>query len=145
MGASLVIDASVVAKLYLRDEKWLDKADEVFRQFGNGELELLAPRLISYEVPAAICKASSRQRLESAKALEAIRRFWSLRLPVFEETASLLEEAFRLAHIYGCALYDAIYLALAKDLDWPFVTADEKLHRDLRYKVPYLILLPSFS
>lgn len=38
----------------------------------------------------------------------------------------------RTAHRYGCALYDALYLALAQQLGLPFVTADAKLYRLIR-------------
>lgn len=145
MNGRLVVDASVVAKLYLRDEQWTDRADNLFDCFGRGQVEILAPRLLLYEVPAAISKALGDGRIAEPDALDALRRFRGLPVPLVEETPVLLEEACRLANKYRCTLYDAIYLQLAEDLNWNFITADDKLHRRLRTQVPYMMPLSAFA
>ncbi len=40
--------------------------------------------------------------------------------------------AYGLAHEYDCAFYDVLYLALAQELDVPFITADGWLYRRVR-------------
>jgi len=144
MNDHLVVDANVVAKLYLRDEQWVDRADNVFDSFGRGDIEIVAPRLLVYEVPAAISKALSDGRVRESDALDALRQFRQLPIPLVEETPVLLEEACRLANRYHCTLYDAIYLQLAGDLNWIFVTADDKLYRRVRTQAPYVVLLSTF-
>ena len=147
-GNCFVVDSNVIAKLYLRDkyEQWVAKADKLFDQFGQGRVELIAPRLIIYEVPAAIRRAVQIRRLSELDALEAVKRFQQLPLPLVEETTNLLEEAFRLANRYYCTFYDAIYLKLAEDLGWDFVTADEKsIIRPLGDKLSYIVPLRSLN
>ena len=42
-------------------------------------------------------------------------------------TSALLADAYRLAVTHERTVYDALYLALSMQRQWPFVTADEKL------------------
>jgi predicted nucleic acid-binding protein len=48
---ALVVDASVVAKWYLRDETDVEQADLLLTRFTTGELVLVAPEQIRYEIP----------------------------------------------------------------------------------------------
>ncbi len=141
-----VVDSNVITKLYLRDEPWTDKADTLFQRFAEGEVAIVAPRLALYEVPAAIRRAVIKGRINELNALEAIRRFQQLPLPLIEERPAVLEEAFRLANRYLCTFYDAVYLQLAEHLGWSFITADEKsLIRPLGRRLSYLVALNSLS
>ncbi len=142
----LVTDANVVAKLYLRDEQWTDKTDNLFDLFGQGLIEIVAPRILLYEVPAAISKALKDGRINETDAIDALRSFRKLPLPMIEETPALLEEACRQANRYRCTLYDAIYLQLAEDINWNLVTADEDLCKRVRQqKAAYVIPLRTFT
>lgn len=145
MASYLVIDASVVAKLYLRDEHLVEETDNLFSRFGQGELELFAPRLILYEVPASIRIASQQRRISPNDGLEAVRRFAQLPLSIVEETPLLLEEAFQLSLRHECTLYDAVYLQLAEDLSTEFITADDKLSNRLSRDLGYIRSLRTFG
>ncbi len=76
MAEQLVVDANVVAKLYLRDEQYTDKADLLFSRFKQGEVQLIAPRIITYEVPAAITRGAGR--------VKAAKEIWQAALSSFE-------------------------------------------------------------
>jgi len=144
MSEQLVIDANVIAKLYLRDEQYTINADTLFSKFQQGEVKLIAPRLIMYEVPASIKKAVTRARVGEEIGKEAIRSLEDLGLIIVDDSNAKYE-AFRLAVSYGCTYYDAIYLLLAEDLDCPFITADDKLWRPLYRRLPYIVRLASYT
>jgi hypothetical protein len=55
---ALVVDASVAAKWYLRDETDVEHADLLLTRFTTGELVLVAPEQIRYEIPATISVAT---------------------------------------------------------------------------------------
>jgi len=143
----LVIDANVVAKLYLRDEQYTDKADLLFSRFKRGEIHLLAPRLITYEVPAVIKRGAVRAKAEEEAWRMAIHSFELLEsrgLLIIDDSGAKYE-AMRLAIKYGRSYYDALYLLLAEDLGCPFITADDKLVRALHTQLSYIISLASYK
>lgn len=143
MAEQLVVDANVVAKLYLRDEQYTAKADLLFSRFERGEIQLIAPRLITYEVPAAIKRGAVRVKAAKEIWQAALSSFESLGLSIVDDSDAKYE-ATRLAINYACPYYDALYLLLAEDLGCCFITADEKIWRPLHTRVEYLLLLASY-
>jgi predicted nucleic acid-binding protein len=140
----LVVDANVVAKLYLRDEQYTDKAGLLFSRFKRGKIHLAAPRLITYEVPAVIKRGAVRAKAGEETWRAAIYSFESLGLFIIDDSDAKYE-AIRLAINYRCFYFDALYLLLAEDLGCPFITADERLFRKLHGQLPYLISLASYN
>jgi len=140
----LVVDANVVAKLYLKDEQYTDRADLLFSRFKRGEIHLVAPRLVTYEVPAAIKRGVVRAKADEQAWRAAIYSFESLGLLIIDDSDAKYE-AMRLAIKYGRSYYDALYLLLAEDLECPLITADDRLFRALHEQVPYLISLASYK
>ena len=144
MAEQLVVDANVVAKLYLKDEQYTDKADLLFSRFERGEVQLIAPRLVTYEVPGAIKRGAVRVKAAREVWQAALSSFGSLGLSVVDDSDAKYE-ATRLAINYACTYYDALYLLLAEDLGCRFITADEKLWRPLHARLEYLFLLASYK
>lgn len=147
MTEQLVVDANVVAKLYLKDEQYTDKADLLFSRFRQGEIYLVAPRVITYEVPAAIKRGAVRTKADEKTWRAAIQSFELLEskgLLIIDDSNAKCE-AIRLAINYSCFYFDALYLLLAEDLGCPLVTADDRLFRALHAKAPYLISLATYK
>ena len=144
MAEQLVVDANVVAKLYLRDEQYTANADLLFSRFRRGEVQLIAPHLVTYEVPAAIKRGAARVKAAKETWQVALSSFESLGLSVIDDSDAKYE-ATRLAINYACAYYDALYLLLAEDLGCRFITADERLWRTLHARAEYLLLLGSYK
>jgi len=140
----LVVDASVVAKLYLKDEADTENANLLFARFASGQVQLAAPRFIKYEVPAAIRSAMAAVRVDQEIWESAVNSFKSLGLAIFDDTGCE-REAMKLAVGYGCSYYDALYLLLAEDLGYHLVTADEKLWKNMRRRVQYVVHLGSYN
>lgn len=145
VAEALVVDASVAAKWHLFDEEEGDKALLLLKRFTQGRTYLFAPEYIRYEVSAAITKASSGQkpRIQKGLAQEAIKAFLSLGIRTLNSDELILS-AYPLVHRYGCALYDALYLTLAKRLNIPFITADRKFYRRIQH-LPSIIWIGDYS
>ena len=131
---AVLVDASVATKWHLPDEEHTDKARLLLTRFAQGKTELVAPDYIRYEVPNAITVATQgrKPRITQQQGKEAIEEFLTLQLRTLDSN-ELVVSAYPLVHQYGCALYDALYLALGQRLTLPFITADRKLYQRLRH------------
>lgn len=142
---ALVVDASVAAKWHLTDEQDADTAKLLLARFGAGEVDLVAPDQIRYEVCNAIAVATigPTPRMTAEQGKEAVEEFLGLGLPTVADN-ELIAEAYPLVHQYGCAFYDALYVALAERLEIPFVTADRRLYERVRH-LPYVIWIGDYA
>jgi len=127
---TLVLDASVAVKWVLTDEDHVEESTNILDKFTNGDLNLIAPTQIRYEVPNAITVASRRQppRINPADAKLAIEYFLSLGIQTVDSD-DMITLAFDLSRQHGCALYDALYLALSQQLGIPVLTADNAFYQ----------------
>lgn len=128
--AGLVVDASVAVKWHLVDEEYADVAALLLREFVAGAIELVAPGQIRSEVPSAIIAAVIRRqgRLTAEQGEAAIREFLSLGIITVDRDDVILA-TFPLVQQYGIAFYDALYLALARALRLPRLTADRRFYQ----------------
>jgi len=102
--------------------------------FGNGFVELLAPRFLLYEISSAILRAARRRRLNQVAAEDALTAFFSLGIQFVgtdDSQRAMVEESYDLAVRVGCSLYDALYLAVASELGLPLITADARFYRSV--------------
>lgn len=147
MTERLVVDASVVAKVYLRDEEHTDLAVDLVTRFVLGQVDIVAPEYILYEVPSAILNAVRRKRLSVGEGLDAVQEFFQMDLPTVGEKpglGDLTRRAYVLAQDVGCRLYDALYVAVAQEFDYPLVTCDAKLYRGLSQRVRQMTWLGDY-
>ncbi len=119
----MVIDASVVLKGFFPDEEGRIAAQSLIRAYVQGEIPLLAPTLLPYEVTNAVLQAVRRGRLSLVKAREVLRTFQELGIPTAEVT---WQRALELAHMYNRPAYDGAYLALAEEQRTQLVTGDRR-------------------
>ena len=143
-----VIDASVLAKVFLKDEDHASTAEEIVSQFVSASIELVAPQFILYEIPSAIATAVRRQRLDANDARQAIRDFFELGIPTVGDADTLqlmIDSAYMRATQLGCRLYDALYLVVAEALECRFVTADEKLYNTVKDHLPYVVWIEDYE
>lgn len=121
VGASCVVDASVVAAAFFRDEH----ADACRALLASGRT-LHAPDLLDAEVANVIWK---RQRLGEIDAQEAADLLADvLRLPLkIAPTAPLAEAALQIALAADRTVYDCLYVAVAVQEDAVLLTGDRRL------------------
>ena len=121
-----VIGASVAVKLAI-DEPFSDRAHRLYRESLSSGKPLQAPPLLPNEVANAIYRRYRRNDLTEARADDAIARFADLRFDIISPP-HLAEQAYALAKRHGLgAIYDALYVALARDLDAELWTVDRRL------------------
>jgi predicted nucleic acid-binding protein len=121
--AKIVIDASVLVKWYVR-EVHSDKALVLRDKHINGELELAAPVLISYETLNAL-KYTGLFSNKEIKQIAASIQNYGISLHGLEgKTTELTLDAVEKNDI---TVYDGAYLGLAMNLGAEFITADQKL------------------
>lgn len=125
MGAKIVVDTSVLIKWFkTRDEELLDEAKHLLEEIERRRVEVHVPALLLYEVGnILLCK--TRLGLTALEAaLDAVE---GLPFAVAPPATPLLKRAVHLGRQLKLTFYDASFLALAVELDCPFVTADRVL------------------
>jgi predicted nucleic acid-binding protein len=133
----------------LRDEKFVDKADALFRAHVNEEIRLVAPFAIYYEFPASVLNAVREGRLDDRSAVGALRLFFDLDMPIIggtrESAARISQAAYRLASTLGCSYYDGVFLGLAQLLGTVVVSADDKLQRNIGSRTPLFVWIEDYA
>ncbi|WP_448203401.1 type II toxin-antitoxin system VapC family toxin [Azospirillum sp. sgz302134] len=126
---SIVVDASVVVKLFVQEEG-SERAEASFAS----QQALSAPRLIAAEVASTLTKQVRRGEIDVATAEDAVLALSAAlsggMLDVCADE-TLLTSAARLSLTLGHALYDCLYLALAIELGGRLVTADRRFEQKL--------------
>ena len=120
----VVIDASVAIK-WVVDEADSDAAVAVLESCSP-----VSPDLLIAECANILWKKARRGELRADEAITASRILQQGNIEILP-TRHLMHTATRLAIELDHAAYDCIYLSLAMEHGWPFVTADDRLRRKL--------------
>lgn len=123
-----VVDTSVIYKWYVEEEH-SDKALSILNTFIDGTTRITIPDLVFYELSNAM-----RFNPENTEkdVRDVIKNLADLNLDIVVITEGLINNAIKMAYKYNLTVYDSVFVALAKDLEFEFVTADEKLFRRIR-------------
>jgi predicted nucleic acid-binding protein len=138
----IVIDANVAAK-------WLlpEAGTEAALALQEGPDQLFGPELIRLEVAAAIAGRVRAQvnPLPAEDAVNRYRRWLSLldrAVITLIPESELLDQAVDLAIQVRHSLQDCMYLAAARRLGAPLITADHPFHKRASSHFPEVQLLP---
>ena len=131
-----VLDTSVIYKWYV-DEEDTPKALTLFDEFKTGRINLSIPDLVFYELANSL-RYNPRNTEKDVE--EVMENLSDLSLDIVIVTTGLIKNAIRLAYKYDITIYDATFAALAQDLEFEFVTADERLYKQIK-KLPFVKLL----
>jgi predicted nucleic acid-binding protein len=135
----IVVDANVAAKWYLPEA-----GSEAALELMAGPNPLVAPDLIRLEVLSALTR---RVRTHEATVAEAESRChdWQRHLHAgavsLVPESELLEDAVRMAMEIPHTLQDCLYLAVARRLDAPLITADRPFHDRVKTSYGRIALL----
>ncbi|MEM0329245.1 MAG: type II toxin-antitoxin system VapC family toxin [Nitrososphaerota archaeon] len=119
----LVLDASVAVK-WFNVEPLREKALIIRDKYVNGEIELIAPDLLYYEVANAL-RYNPRFGIEEVKS--ALKALEDLSIITYDFEGELREKAVELAYRFGITIYDAAYVALAVIRDASLYTANKEV------------------
>ena len=121
----IVVDASISLKWFLPEPN----TPEALALLRGGH-KLVAPEIIKYEVISGLVRRVRQDQLSADEARESVEDWLDA---LSNETVHLIvddrlvTEAAQIACEIKHPLYDCLYLALARRLDAPFVTADQTL------------------
>lgn len=122
-----VLDTSVVYKWY-QEEEYTHKALKIREEYLSGHVKISVPDLILIEL-SNIIKFKKNSHSEDIKTV--LDNFVSLRIDIVTPTLELVEKAGELAFKYNITIYDAIYFALANEIKYMFITADNNLYKKI--------------
>lgn len=128
MTAAFVLDASVVAALYV-EEPLSEEARAMLERLATAGASPHAPELLLYEVANVLWKRARRNEVSNLDALRAIgdlARWTDLEL---HSAVRLARPALSMAMAHGLTAYDAAYVALAGALGGVVVTADRRFQQ----------------
>lgn len=123
-----VVDASVTVKWFVPEED-SEPARRLKRDYEAGEIDVLSPGLIVFEVANAL-RYHPKIRLDASDLVVAIASLKGMSITV-EMDEEGWARALELSLQERISVYDAVYLALAGQSDAMFVTADKKLRDGL--------------
>jgi len=121
-----VLDASVIMKWYLFDEAYGEKALALLKRFTMGELDIIAPALLTYELMNGLLIACRRGRLDDKALVSSLEGFMNLGIRLFD-VSSHYDRVIHYCRVYERSVYDSCYLALAEHEETVLITADERL------------------
>lgn len=144
MPNSLVcVDANIVVKI-VSPEELRPQALALWQRWLDEGREVVAPRLLSYEVTAVLRRKVVRGLLALAEARGALEAALALPIMLFDQPG-LSQQAFELAtRLNRPTAYDSHYLALAEHLDCHFWTADERLYNATKNQFSHIRWLGDF-
>ncbi len=119
----IVLDASVALKFFLPETG----SDAALRLLASRSA-FAAPDIFPLELLAAVTKYHRRRliTLDEARTIEAVVGRMAVDLHPWQ---LLLASAFELSLLLHHGVYDCLYLALARQLSAPLVTADRKMQQ----------------
>ena len=132
-----VVDASAILKWYLLDEVHGAQALALLQQCTAGELEILAPSLLTYELMNGLVIAGRRARLDQNTISLSFKGFMSLGVR-FYEVSFFAGKMLQYCRLYGRSAYDSSYLALAEQEGVDLITADERLFNRVQKDLPWV-------
>lgn len=121
-----VVDSSVVAAKILEDEVLRPEWQIIFTKAVMGEVELLSPDFLVYEVGNILRTAVLRKRYTLEKAAVLFERFFDISITYIEPE---FQEVFLWASKNDLSFYDASYAYLAKKTGHKLLTLDKKLQQ----------------
>lgn len=116
-----MVDASVAAQWVV-----LQEHTATARMLLQSRHELVAVDLIRVEVFNTLLRAVRTKRLDLSAAKLSVQFFERVPLRL-QPTSDYASDAFDIARQQSGSVYDACYIALARSLDAPLATGDERM------------------
>ncbi len=115
----IAVDSSALSKYLLREEGW----EGVRRRLEEGGISL---EIALKETCNALWKRVMRGEVEGEMASRVVEELMRWEILKLADQRELIEEAFKIAIRRKITLYDSLFIALAKAMDIPLLTSDER-------------------
>ncbi|HZZ82858.1 MAG TPA: type II toxin-antitoxin system VapC family toxin [Gemmataceae bacterium] len=136
-----VLDSCVAIKTIL-PELDSDKAIRLRDQARAGIHLLLAPEFFPMEVGHSLTRAERQLRINPPDGWNGWKAIMA-DCPQLYPALPLMPRAFDISSSMRIGIYDCIYVALAEREGCDFVTADDKLVKNLQSTFPFIVSLSS--
>jgi len=123
----IIIDANVVVKWFIEENNSIN-AKILRSKFIDGEIELIAPSLLYFEVLNALKYSKLFTQAELNDAGESLENYGINIITIQKE---IREHMIKIAVEYDMSIYDASYLGLSIATGGTLYTADEKILKKL--------------
>jgi predicted nucleic acid-binding protein len=136
-SGSLVLDTSVVIKWFRTrngGEVLQEQALELRRAYLDGRLLIYVPDLLIYEMANAL---RYKPDMNESKVQQALQSLFGMGIVIERIDPEVIGGAVDIAYFYGVTVYDAVFVALAGQLQAGLVTADGELAQKL-HSIPYI-------
>jgi predicted nucleic acid-binding protein len=110
----------------------------------SSTVDLIAPDLMLIEVSNIVWKKQRAGLITESEGTSAISDLLALEITTVEPKA-ILPRAYCLAQVFDRTVYDAIYLALAEEMEAKFITADLRLYNAVNLNLGFVQYLGSYS
>lgn len=122
-----ILDTSVIVKWFSSlDESEIEQARDIFLKLNQGIIGVVIPELLVYELTNALFKS---KKLLPDEISSILGDFYTYPIKIEEINLKRIKSATELAYKCQITIYDAIFLALAKELSVPLVSANPRHHR----------------
>jgi predicted nucleic acid-binding protein len=118
-----VVDASVAIRWFVCESAH-PQADAVLNELVNRPERFAVPELFAYEVLAVLYRHHPNARMIFTEVVDRLLRSGVLRYPMTESIYTRMDRFVRL----GLTGYDAVYVALAEELEGTWLTFDSRAH-----------------
>lgn len=120
----VIVDASVAFKWFSQNEENSDQALKILSSHQNKQNIILVPDLLFYE----LANAWATKTTLTVKGIKTfLKDLQNINLKIESVNFKMLNQAVILSKKYKISLYDAVYIALAKQKKCILITADQKL------------------
>ena len=136
-----VLDASAALKWVL-PEPLADKAIQLRDEYQKQIHELLAPDIFPAECAHALLRAERRKIIAVGQAATLLADMMDT-APTLHPYIPLMSRAVDIASNVRIGVYDCLYIALAERESCEFITADDKLIKNLQPTFPFILSLAS--
>jgi len=134
-----VIDSSVAFER-LVSERDSDKALRFEDEYVAGLHDLIAPDVFPVEIAHSLTRAGRQGRIAVSESVRLLRVLLRT-LPDLHPSLPLLPLACGILSAAQIGVYDCLYVALAEREGCEFVTADDRLVRNLQARFPFIVSL----
>lgn len=138
-----IVDTSIILKWLLRDETYRKESLKIRKDFVDGKIPILVPVLLFYEVGNGLFAAVRKKRISASIADSLFSKFLVLNLP-FWDMQNLGKEILEIALKKNVSFYDATYVALSKEMNGEFFTADKRLYNNLKTEFPQVMFIEEY-
>lgn len=128
LAGDFVLDSSVIVKWFCQEEN-TELALKFREGYVNGYANIAFPDLVIYEIANAL---RYNQKITEEDVKNSVNSLIDLDIDIIVPTKKVTESAISLAFKYNITLYDAYFVALAKELGFEFVTADENFYNKIK-------------